>query len=174
MSTTIKDSSPVPTQYIALPDEQAANKIIRNYTLAAAASGFVPFSVLSAAGVTATQVFMIRSLCQLYQVPFKENQAQVLLNSALGSAATRLIGIAATAVPGVRTPMRGLSGAAIASLYTATVGEFYKMHFQKGGTLDTASIKDFGNYLVEEFQQGDISLQQLANPMSTLKEVVTN
>lgn len=152
--------------------DKKANKIIQKYTLVATGSGFIPFSIISAATVTGIQVMLIKDLCHLYDVPFAKKRINVIINSALGSAATRLIAIAAVAIPGVSTPLKGLSGAAVAGLYTATVGEFYKIHFQKGGTLEDASIGDLTKYFVEEYKRGDLNLSSLTNPVNTIKRAI--
>jgi uncharacterized protein (DUF697 family) len=158
---------PLPT-----PQERDADKIIRNYTLAATASGFIPFSPIAASGVAATLVLMIQSLCELYQVPFSPSRARVLVHALLGSIATRLAAQLVTSLPGMRHSLRGVSTAATASLFTATVGEFYKRHFQRGGTLANASVRDFTKYVVEAVDRGDLTVGKLISPVDTLQTVL--
>jgi uncharacterized protein (DUF697 family) len=153
----------------AMHDEKA-NKIIRNYTIAATGSGLVPIPLISAAASTGIQVLMIRDLCRLFEVPFTSKQINVIVNSALGTIATRIVALATTVIPGISAPTKGLSGAAIAGLYVATVGEFYKVHFQDGGTLEDASINDLRKYFIEEYKRGDINTSSL-NPVSMVKRI---
>lgn len=174
MSTTATDNAPDPMADIPLIHDSEANRTIRNYTLAAMGGGAISHPLFSGLAVTTLQVMMVKSLCDLFGVPFLNRRTNVIINSALGSAATQLVAIASTAIPGVSTPMKGLSGAAISALYTATVGEFYKVHFQKGGTLDNASITDLSKYIVEEYRRGDISLGNLTNPMGTITKMVSS
>ncbi|MEM1121668.1 MAG: hypothetical protein AAGJ18_14550 [Bacteroidota bacterium] len=159
-------------QATAAPLEKAANKIIRKYTIAATGSGLIPVPVLSAAVITGIQVLMTKELCALFGVDFENQKASVLLNAALGSAATRVVSMAALVVPGISAPMKGLSGAAIAGVYTATVGEFYKVHFQNGGNLENASIRELASYFVDEYQRGDISLNSIANPRDMFQRMI--
>lgn len=149
--------------------DKKANKVIRNYTIAATGSGIIPNPVVSAAAITGIQVMLIKKLCELYNIPFTKKRIDVIINSVVGSVVTRLVALATVAIPGVSTPMKGLSGGAIAGLYTATVGEFYKVHFQNGGTLKDASISDISKYFLEEYQRGDISLSSITNPTSIVK-----
>ena len=93
------------------------------------------------------------------------------MNSFLGCVTTRLIGIAAMAIPGISAPLKGVSGAAVAGIYTATVGEFYKVHFQNGGTLEDASLSDLTKYIAEEYNRGDINLSQISNPSKIFKNI---
>lgn len=152
--------------------DKKANRIIRNYTLAAAGSGFIPVPLLSGAGVTAIQILLIRDLCSLFHVPFEGKNLPVIINSIFGTLATQLAEAAITNIPGLSNSMKGFSGAAIASLYTATVGEFYKVHFQNGGNLGNASIADIGKYFMEEYKRGDISLGSISNPIELAKRLV--
>lgn len=143
--------------------DDRANKIIRNYSLAASGSGLIPNPLISSTGVTAFQVLLIKDLCELYLVPFSEKKLNVVINSLLGSAAVRLITYATRFIPGISGPMKGLTGATISGIYTATIGEFYKVHFQNGGNLDDASIRDLSEYFVEEYNRGNISLGDITN-----------
>lgn len=147
-----------------------ANKIIKNYTIAATGSGILPIPLVSAAAVTGIQFLLIRDLCKLFDVPFTNKRINVIVNSTLGSIATRLVAMAAVIIPGVSAPTKGLSGAAIAGLYVATVGEFYKVHFQDGGTLEDASLNDLKKYFVEEYKRGDINTSSL-NPINIVKRM---
>lgn len=149
-----------------------ADKAIRNYTIAATGSGIIPIPVVSATAITGIQVMLIKELCRLYNIPFTKKRMNVIINSVIGSMVTRLLALATVAIPGVSAPMKGLSGGAIAGIYTATVGEFYKVHFQNGGTLKDASIGDLSKYFLEEYQRGDISLSSITNPTNMMKRMI--
>lgn len=171
MSTrSVRKTSDNESSIVPLHDERA-NKIIRNYTIAATGGGFVPVPVVSVAATTGIQFLLVKDLCNLYDVPFTERRVDVIINSALGTIATRLVALVTVIIPGISAPTKGLSGAAIAGLYTATVGEFYKVHFQNGGTLEDASISDLKKYFLEEFRRGDINLSSL-NPVSMIKRML--
>ena len=169
MSKTDTSSKEVPAT--SLYDDKA-NKIIRNYSLAASGSGFIPHPLLSSTGVTAFQILLIKDLCELYQIPFSEKRLNVVLTSVLGSAAVRLITFATRTIPGISKPMEGLTGATISGFYTASIGEFYKVHFQNGGNLDNADFRDLGWYFIEEYNRGSISLNDLTNPQTILERII--
>ena len=172
MSTTT-EVAPVMEEMQLKRHEEEAAKIVRNYTIAAAGSGLIPFSILSGAATTGVQVMMIKDLCQLFNVEFDQKVVSTLITSIIGSALIQGASMAISAgVPGVVNPMKGLSGAALSGVYTATVGEFYKVHFQKGGSLDDASIMDIGNYFRAEIENGDISMSSIANPVSLGKRIM--
>lgn len=152
--------------------EEPAVKIIRNYTIAAAGSGLIPFAAVSGTATTGIQVMMIKALCELFEVQFDGKVASTVVNAALGSLVIQGASIAVSGgIPGVVNPAKGLSGAILSGVYTATVGEFYKVHFQKGGTLEDASLLDIGKYFKAEVENGDISISNVANPMSFAKRI---
>ncbi|PHN04047.1 YcjF family protein [Flavilitoribacter nigricans] len=162
---TVKEEAIVPPIH-----DEKANKIIRNYIIAATGGSFVPIPVVSTAVITGIQFFLVRDLCKLYDIPFTSRKINVLVNSALGSVVTQVAAMATKIIPGVSAPTKGLSGAAIAGLYIATLGEFYKVHFQDGGTLEDASIGDLKKYFVEEYKRGDINASSL-NPINVVKRI---
>jgi uncharacterized protein (DUF697 family) len=151
--------------------DQEANKILKNYSLLAVGGGVLPNAILSTTVVTGTQIMMLRELCKLYEVPYEEHVVRMIVNAALGSIASRAAAMLVLLVPGISDPMKGLTGGAIAGLYTATVGEFYKVHFQHGGTLENASLNDLSDYIIEEYNRGDINLSKLANPTRTIRDM---
>lgn len=149
--------------------EKKAQKIIRKYLLLASAGGLVPVSLVSVGATVTTQVLMIRDLCSLYHVPFDEKMTTLLLNSTIGGVLTKAFSLAlSTLVPGGSVVGPDLSGAAICGIYTATVGEFYKVHFENGGNLQDASIRDLAKYFMAEIERGDIGLNSFTNPFKTI------
>ena len=170
MDTTIISGSEEVAQRLY---ETEAKKVIKKYTLIATAAGVVPIPVISTAGVIAAQVFMVRELTQQFNIPFDEDRASVIINSAIGGVLSKVFAMTVDAVvPGSGVAGIDLSSGAISGIYTATVGEFYKVHFQKGGTLENASIGDLGNYFMEEIQRGDIGLNSITNPTQFMKSLV--
>lgn len=147
-----------------------ANKIIKNYIIAATGSGIIPVPLLSGVALTGIQFLMVRDLCRLYEVPYDGKELRMTLNAALGTVVTQLAAMATIIIPGVSAPTKGLTGAAIGGLYIATVGEFYKVHFQDGGNLENASLTDLRKYFVEEYKRGDISTSSL-NPIHIVKRI---
>ncbi len=148
--------------------EQKSSSIIKKYTLASAAAGLIPVTGIDILGSSAAQLFMIRELAQLYSVS-TDDLTQTAIYSALGSTIAKLgTNLVVSILPGSGS---NLAGAAVAGIYTATVGEFYKLHFRDGGTLDDVNIGDFANYFVEEVQRGDINMSTFTNPTSLLSHL---
>jgi len=163
----------IPLENIDLLHEDEAQRVIRKYTLMAAGGGLFSNLALSIGTTTGIQILMIRELCHLYGVIFDQRVASVLINSAVGSVVSSGLSVAISSLLSRNSPTSGidLSGAGIASVYTATVGEFYKVHFQKGGTLENVSIMDLGDYFMDEVQNGDIKMRSFTNPFSVIRGI---
>lgn len=158
----------------AVVSTENVDKMIKKYTLLATGGGVIPVPFLAVSASVAAQVFMIKNLCETYQVDFDENKSTVILNSSLGGILSKAISVAVSAIIPNNQPMAGLdlTGAVISGLYTATVGEYYRLHFEDGGTLEDASLADLGNYFIEEIQNGNLGVSSLTNPTRFLKQLV--
>lgn len=172
MAADKKALIPVEINNILLHEEEA-QRIIRKYTLIAAGGGIFSNFAVSISATTGVQVLMIKELCQLYQVSFDQRMAGVVINSAIGSVVSSGLSFALSSLLPASSPNKGLdlSGAGVASVYTATVGEFYKVHFQKGGNLESVSIMDLGDYFVDEVQKGDIKMRSFSSPFSVIRSI---
>jgi hypothetical protein len=115
---------------------------------------------------------MIKDLCELYKVPFNQARNKVIINATVGSIVSKVLTSGLTMVPGMAGPIKGLMDAGIAGLYTATVGEYYKVHLQRGGNLENSSLKALGEYFIAEIQSGDITLNQLTSPSAIVKRMM--
>lgn len=157
--------------------EERANKVIRKYTVASTGLGFIPNPIANVASTATTQMLMIRELCQIYNVPFQRDIASTTIQSFVGSVVSKAFGfIAAALIPGAKPLGRlNLVGGGISGLYNNTIGEFYKIHFQNGGTLENASVNDLIRYFKQEYDRGDISLSKITgNPVKIIKNTFGN
>ena len=145
--------------------ESKSGSIIRKYTLASTAAGLIPVVGLDVAAVTTAQVFMIRELANLYKIPHEGRLSQTVMTSLIGSTVSRVItALISNVIPGGGGAGSHLASAAVAGIYTATAGEFYKIHFRDGGTLDDVNFSDFSNYFIDEVKRGDINMSTFTNP----------
>lgn len=150
-----------------------ADRIIRKYTLISTGGGLIPVNGLDVAASAAAQFFMIKELAQTFHVWHDKQIMPVVITSAAGSTVSALVSllISSALAGGEITPASALTKAGVISLYTATVGEFYKMHFRDGGTLEDISFSELSDYFVEEVKAGDINLSSISNPTHVLSRV---
>jgi len=142
-------------QYVDLVSE--ANKITKRKTVYAAGAGLIPFPVLDAAALVAIQMTMIRSIGNLYGIPFKEDLVKPLIGSLAGSFGS--VGMV-KAIPGLGTVLGStasvLSGAAV----TYALGRVFTNHFDQGGTLLGFDPVSSRAYFLKEFEAGRMFLSR--------------
>lgn len=130
--------------------EKDALLLVERYTKYAAAAGLVPLPLVDMAAITVIQVRMLRAMCELYDMPFSNERARVIVAALLGGVMPTLAGhqILTTiarrvTVVGTLFGMISVSGFAVAATYA--VGRVFVLHFESGGTLldvDLSKAKD--------------------------------
>ncbi|MFK7807868.1 MAG: DUF697 domain-containing protein [Saprospiraceae bacterium] len=155
--------------------EKASKKIISRYTMLSTGAALVPINFVDVISGTAFQTLMVKDLCNLYNVNFSEKLANVATWSAVGTVVTKAIQSVVSAMIDRRNANQrkdiDITGAAVAGIYTATVGEFYKLHLREGGTLDTIEISDFADYFIQEVKSGDLNMATFTNPSVLMKHL---
>ena len=142
-------------QHLNLVEE--ANKITKRKTIYAAGAGLIPFPILDAATLMAIQLTMIRSIGNLYGIPFKEDLVKPIVASLAGSFGS--VGLVKF-VPGWGTMIGStatiLSGAAA----TYALGRVFTNHFDQGGTLLNFDPVASRAYFQKEFSEGRLFLSR--------------
>ena len=111
---------------------EQATKIVKRKTLYAAGAGLIPFPIIDAATLLGVQLTMIRSIGNLYEIPFKKHQAKSLISSLIGSGGT--VGLIKL-FPGLGTVLGGTTAAVAGAAATYALGRVFTQHFDQGGTL---------------------------------------
>ncbi len=146
-----------------------ANSIIKNHMIWSMGAGFIPVPIADFFAVSAIQLDMIRQLCRLYDIDFKETEGKAFITSLSGSAIARLGARAVKFIPGVGTVLGGVTLAILSGATTYALGEVFKKHFETGGTFldfDPSRLKAFYN---EKFEKG----KELAKQMRDEQDVAT-
>lgn len=134
---------------------QSADMVIRNHVMWSMGAGFIPVPIADLFAVTAVQLDMVRQMCKLYDVDFKETEGKALITTLTGSGLARLGSRALVKlIPGVGSYIGGVSLAILSGASTYALGEVFKKHFETGGTFldfDPARLKKFYQ---EKFEKG--------------------
>ncbi len=154
--------------------EEKSGSIIKKYSLITGGACLLPYTGLDIASSTLTQTLMVRELCQLYNVEYSERLMNIAAWSAVGSVLIKLIGeLVTNLIPSSKSNKKiDFTGAAIGAIYTATLGEFYKLHLRDGGTLEDVSASDFVDYFVAEVQRGNLSIDSFTDPRKLINQFV--
>ena len=157
---------------------ESANSIIKNHMIWSMGAGFIPVPIADFFAVSAIQLDMIRQLCKLYDVDFKETEGKAVITSLTGAGIARLGARAIKFIPGVGSVLGGVTLAVLSGGSTYALGEVFKKHFETGGTFLDFDPSRLKKYYDEKFEKGkemarDIKKQQKGNTdKPTAKEVV--
>lgn len=143
----------------------SANSIIKNHMIWSMGAGFIPVPIADFFAVSAIQLDMIRQLCKLYDVDFKETEGKAVITSLTGAGIARLGARAIKFIPGVGSVLGGVTLAVLSGGSTYALGEVFKKHFETGGTFLDFDPSRLKKYYDEKFEKGkemarDIKKQQ--------------
>jgi len=131
MMLTIKQQNNSPI-WISIEQRDKAQKIIKQKTLYTAGVGFIPIPILDAISITSIQLWMIRDIAKVYNIPFKQHVVKSFTGSLLGNTGTfGLLKI----MPLIGIMLGGSTVSISAATSTYTLGQIFMQHFNQGGTL---------------------------------------
>ena len=139
--------------------KKQADAITKRRSMYAAGAGLLPFPLLDTAVILGIQVTMIRSISQLYHLPFKENLVKSIIGSLAGTLGTVSV---VKAIPGMGTIIGGVTAATTAAAFTYALGKVFTQHFDQGGTLlDFDPVKS-REFFFKEFEAGRMLTSDVA------------
>jgi uncharacterized protein (DUF697 family) len=146
-----------------------ADSIIKNHMIWSMGAGFIPVPIADLFAVSAIQLDMIRQMCKLYEVDFKQTEGKALITALTGSGLARLGARAVKFIPGVGSILGGVTMAALSGASTFALGEVFKKHFETGGTFLDFDPQRLKNYYNEKFEKG----KEVAEELRKKQENVT-
>lgn len=150
-----------------------ADTIIRNSVVFASGAGLIPVPIADFMAVTAVQLEMIRRLCKVYKVDFKETEGKAALLALTSSGIARLSGrMIAKMIPVVGSIVGGVAVSALSGASTYAVGEVFKRHFNNGGTFLDFDWASFKNYYNEKFEKGKEYAEKIKKEQDAEKQAI--
>jgi len=131
-----------------------ANSIIKNHMIWSMGAGFIPVPIADFFAVSAIQLDMIRQLCKVYELNFKETEGKAVITALTGSGLARLGARAVKFIPGIGSVLGGVTLAVLSGGSTYALGEVYKKHFETGGTFLDFDPSRLKKYYDEKFEKG--------------------
>lgn len=152
-----------------------ADSIIRNHVILSMGASFIPLLLADILAVGALQLDMIRQLCRVYNVDFKETQGKAIVTALTSSTLARagarsLIKL----IPGIGTAIGGATVSVFAGASTYAVGEVFKKHFASGGTILDFDTERLKKMYQEKFEKGKRMASDLNKKEEEIKETVFN
>ncbi len=135
--------------------DKHADTIVRNHVVWSMGAGLIPVLIADIFAVSALQLDMIRQLCKVYDVDFKETQGKAIVTSLTSSTLARLgAGSVIKLIPGVGSLIGGATVSIFAGASTYALGEVFKTHFSSGGTILDFDPDRLRKYYKEKFEKG--------------------
>jgi uncharacterized protein (DUF697 family) len=131
-----------------------ADSIIKNHMIWSMGAGFIPVPIADLFAVSAVQLDMIRQLCKVYDIDFKQTQGKAVITALTGSGLARLGARAVKFIPGIGSILGGVTMAALSGASTYALGEVFKKHFETGGTFLDFDPERLKKYYNEKFEKG--------------------
>lgn len=151
--------------------KDSANSIIKNHMIWSMGAGLIPVPIADFFAVSAIQLDMIRQMCKLYDIDFKETEGKAMITSITGSGLARLGSKAMIKfIPGIGSVMGGVTMAVLSGASTYALGEVFRTHFETGGTFldfDPERLKKFYN---EKFEKGKEMAKEMKNEQDEIKK----
>ena len=135
--------------------QKHADTIIRNHMVWSMGAGLIPFPIADFFAVSAIQLDMVRQLCKLYEIDFKENEMKAII-TALTTSGFAKMGAKAMIkfIPGIGSIVGGMTMAVLSGASSYAVGEVFKKHFETGGTVLDFDVERLKKLYNEKFEKG--------------------
>ncbi len=151
-----------------------AETVIRTHVLLSMGASFIPILLADIFAVSALQLDMIRQLCRVYDIDFKETQGKAIVSSLTTSTLARagarsLVKL----IPGIGSIIGGVTVSVFAGASTYALGEVFKKHFESGGTILDFDTERLKNVYKEKFEKGKKVAQEWKKEEATQKEQPT-
>lgn len=152
---------------------ESADKIIRNHIVWSMGAGLIPVPIADFFAVSAIQLDMVRQMCKLYDLDFKETEGKAVISSLTSSGLARLGARAAIKfIPGIGTVVGGMTMAILSGASSYALGEVFKKHFETGGTFLDFDVDRLSKMYKEKFEKGKKVAEKIKKEQEQKQEVV--
>ncbi len=118
-------------------------------------AGLIPLPLADLFSVGAVQLDLIRQLCKIYDVDFKEEEGKAVVTSLMTSMLSKIGARAAIKlIPGIGTIVGGVTMSVLSGASTYAVGKAFQTHFEKGGTILDIDLNRLKKVYQEKFEKG--------------------
>ncbi len=138
-----------------------ANSIIKNHMMWSMGAGLIPVPIADVFAVSAIQLDMVRQLCNLYEINYKETEGKAVISAITGSLMARVGARGIKLIPGVGSVIGGVTLAVLSGASTYALGEVFKKHFETGGTFLDFDPSRLKKVYDEMFEKGKRYAQEI-------------
>ena len=135
--------------------QESSDKAIRTHMIWSMGAGLIPFPLADLFTVGAVQLNLIRQLCKIYDVDFKEEEGKAIITSLTSSMIAKIgARTAIKLIPGIGTVIGGVTMSVLSGASTYAVGQAFRTHFEKGGTILDIDLNRIKKVYQEKFEKG--------------------
>jgi len=137
----------------------AANKIVKKYTLGSFGAGFIPSPAYDTVVLAAVQLKMLHSLAKVYEVEFSDELGKKVIAACLGAALPISLSLTASNlikyVPVYGWVVKGVGTSIVAGIFTYAVGKVFIQHFESGCTFLSFDPQQVKHYFSSQLVQNE-------------------
>ena len=137
--------------------DRRAHEIIRNCAWGSAGLGLLPVPVLDMMAIGGLQVWLVRELAKIYEVPFSRDRAKAVVSALIGVAAPAMLAGGMTSlikvVPVIGQILTIAVAPGLAAASTLALGRVFNVHFKTGGTLLDFDADKMAAFFMEELEK---------------------
>ena len=139
-----------------------ADTIIRNHMMWSMGAGLIPVPIADFFAVSAIQLDLVRQLCKLYEIDFKENEMKAIITALTSSGLAKAGARAAIKfIPGIGSVIGGVAMSVLSGASSYALGEVFKKHFETGGTVLDIDLNRLKKVYSEKFEKGKKVAQEM-------------
>jgi uncharacterized protein (DUF697 family) len=131
-----------------------ASQLVDRLSLWSGAAGLIPVPLVDMAAVGGVQLYMLRRLSEIYEIPFSENRGKSIVTSLAGAMAPASVATATGSLikglPGIGTVIGALTMPIASAGATWVIGKVFIQHFASGGTLLDFNPPDYRDFMKEQ------------------------
>lgn len=142
---------------IAQSRDRRARQMTRNCAWGSAGLGLVPLPLVDMMAIGGLQVWLVRELSKIYEVPFSRDRAKALVSALIGAGAPIMLagGVASLVkvVPVIGQALTLTVAPGLAAASTLALGRVFNEHFKTGGTLLDFDADKMAAFYMEELKR---------------------
>lgn len=147
--------------------QEVAEETINRHVYWAVGAGLIPVPFVDIAAVTAIQLDMLKSICEIYEVEYSTEQGKgwigALATSTLSSIFAKMGASTLKAIPLIGQAVGMASMAILSGASTYALGYVFVNHFEGGGTLNNFDADKVKQYYLQKVEEGKEVATELKN-----------
>ena len=141
-----------------------AHRVVRRFALGSLGVGLVPLPAVDLALLATSQLSMLRSLAEIYDVEFSKEKAKAVSSALVAGGASVFVSnnVALVLLSKLSLPIAAasiVSGSVLAGASTYALGRVFVEHFESGGTFLTMDPEQTRSRYQEQFEKGKKELK---------------